>query len=57
MEKGCLPDGYGEESDDLDNEEADEKEGLFDELDDEGEDLLYGNDLADDNIDNDEDNN
>ena len=57
LDEDDLKDGYGEESDALDNEEADEKEGLFDELDDEGEDLLYGNDLADDNIDNDEDNN
>ena len=54
-------DGYSEETDDdvlLDGEEDaidDGKDELFEELDDEGEEMLFGNDLANDNLDNDDD--
>ena len=53
-----LEDGYGEEldNDSLLEEDLEESDELFQDLDDEGEELLYGNDLAQDNIDNDEDN-
>ena len=59
-----LEDGYtSEEIDDdvlLDDEESepldDGNDDLFEGLDDEGDELLFGNDLAKDNIDNDEDN-
>ena len=50
-------DGYGEESAEeemlLNNSE--ESDELFEELDDEGDELLFDNDLANDNLDNDED--
>ena len=54
-------DGYSEEVDDgvlLDEENDaidDGKDDLFEELDDEGEEMLFGNDLANDNLDNDDD--
>ena len=54
-------DGYSEETDDdvlLDGEEDsidDGKDDLFEQLDDEGEEMLFGNDLANDNLDNDDD--
>ena len=54
-------DGYSEETDDdvlIDGEEDaidDGKDELFEELDDEGEEMLFGNDLANDNLDNDDD--
>ncbi len=53
-----LEDGYGEEfdNDSLLEEDLEDSDELFQDLDDEGEELLYGNDLAQDNIDNDEDN-
>ena len=50
-------DGYGEESSEeemlLNNSE--ESDELFEELDDEGDELLFDNDLANENLDNDED--
>ena len=61
VEEGDLKDGYSEESDDdavLDKEDEeldDGKDDLFEELDDEGEELLYDNDLANDNLNNDDD--
>ncbi len=53
-----LNDGYGEEveNDVLLESSEPESDELFEDLDDEGEEFLYGNDLAQDNIDNDEDN-
>ena len=53
-------DGYSEELEDdmlLDDEasDIDDSDELFEELDDEGDELLYDNDLANDNLDNDED--
>ncbi len=55
-------DGYGEESDEdemiLDEEDEeidDENDELFGDIDDEGEEELFGNDLANDNLDNDDD--
>ena len=55
-------DGYGEELDDdmlLEDEAndlaADDSDELFEELGDEGDELLFDNDLANDNLDNDED--
>ena len=55
IEQGDLVDGYLEENDEemiLDEESNDE---LFEALGDEGEELLFDSDLANDNIDNDED--
>ena len=60
VEDGDL-DGYSEETNDdviLDGEDDaidDGKDELFEELDDEGEEMLFGNDLANDNLDNDDD--
>ena len=60
VDEGDL-DGYSEATDDdvvLDGEEDaidDGKDDLFEELDDEGEEMLFGNDLANDNLDNDDD--
>ena len=53
-----LNDGYGKEveNDVLLESSEPESDELFEDLDDEGEEFLYGNDLAQDNIDNDEDN-
>ena len=53
-------DGYSEETEDDilldDDEEVDDgKDDLFEELDDEGEEMLFDNDLANDNLDNDND--
>ena len=56
---GDLQDGYTEETEDdvLMNDEDDViddgKEDLFEELDDEGEEMLFGNDIANDNLDDD----
>ena len=60
VDEGDL-EGYSEETDDdvlLDGEDDaidDGKDDLFEELDDEGEEMLFGNDLANDNLDNDDD--
>ena len=57
---GDLQDGYTEETEDdvLMNDEDDViddgKEDLFEELDDEGEEMLFGNDIANDNLDDDD---
>ena len=54
-------DGYGEETaDDILLEDEvdsldDDNDDLFEEIGDEDDELLYGNDLANDNIDNDDD--
>ena len=49
-------DGYGEEMEDdmllEDDENLDSEDELFEELDDEGDELLFDNDLANDNLDN-----
>ena len=55
-----LEDGYSEENveDDMlidESDDLDDNEELFEELDDEGDELLYDNDLANDNLDNDDD--
>ena len=51
VDEGELEDGYMEEEDD----ELEESDELFAELDDEGEEDLFDSDLADDNLDNDND--
>ena len=63
VEENELKDGYTEEMDDeeafIDGEEDavidDGKDELFEDLGDEGEEMLYGSDLANDNLDNDDD--
>ncbi len=63
VEENELKDGYTEEIDDeeafIDGEEDavidDGKDELFEDLGDEGEEMLYGSDLANDNLDNDDD--
>ena len=63
VEEDELQDGYTEETDDeepfIEKEEDveldDGKDELFEDLGDEGEEMLYGNDLANDNLDNDDD--
>ena len=56
VEEGDLPDGYSEEGDImLEDEEEEESDELFEDLDDEGEEDIFDNDLANDNLDNDDD--
>ena len=54
-----LKDGYGEDSDDLDDDDAllddEDDDELFEELDDEGDEAIFDNDLANDNLDDEND--
>ncbi len=53
-----LSDGYGEELEDdamLDEDEPEDSDELFDDLDDEDDEAIFDSDLANDNIDNDDD--
>ncbi|MBQ2937679.1 MAG: DNA-directed RNA polymerase subunit beta [Clostridia bacterium] len=56
IEEDDIADGYSEDTDDdLEDDEVEDSDELFEGLDDEGEETIFDNDLASDNIDNDED--